>query len=68
MTANAFLLKHFEVLSNDFNIYLVANFREHNNFLNPHLIAKKNINIGRKINLIDDFKSLIFLSKYLFSM
>ena len=68
MTANAFLLKHFEVLSNDFNIYLVANFSGNNNFHNPHLVAKKNINIGRKINLINDFKSLIFLSKYLFSM
>ena len=49
MTANAFLLKHFEVLSNDFNIYLVANFREHNNFLNPHLIAKKILILVEKL-------------------
>lgn len=68
MTANAFLLKHFEVLSSDFDIYLVANFSGNNNFHSPHLVAKKNINIIRKINLINDFKSLIFLSKYLFLM
>ena len=68
MTANAFLLKHFEVLSNEFDLYLVANFKGDNDFNSPHLIEKKNINIGRKINLINDFRSLIFLSKYLFSM
>jgi glycosyltransferase involved in cell wall biosynthesis len=67
ITANAFLLKHFEYLSEEFDVYLVANFEDNPtiNFSSPFVKEKKNINIHRNISLLKDFKALLKLKKYL---
>src|SRR5690606_3285752 len=60
------LLKHFEYLSQYFDIYLVANFEngEQSIFIDVPLKGIKNINIQRDINLIKDFKALLSLRAY----
>jgi len=66
MTASAFLLNHFEVLSQTFDIYLVANFEGNNSNLkdNPNLKAIYSIGIQRDINFLKDIKGLLDLMKY----
>lgn len=70
LTANSFLLKHFEYLSKHFDIYLVANFEENAaiQFSSSFIKDIKHINIHRNISLIQDIKALFSLRKYLLSM
>jgi glycosyltransferase involved in cell wall biosynthesis len=70
MTASAFLLNHFEVLSREFDIYLVANFEGVNSNLkdNPNLKDIHRIGIQRDISVLKDFKSLLELRTYLKKM
>jgi len=66
MTASAFLLKHFEVLSADFDVYLVANFEGVNSNLkdNPHLKEIFSVGIQRDIHMLKDFGALKDLTRY----
>lgn len=66
ITAKAFLLKHFEYLSHDFDVYLVANFKDEvaNSFLSPYLKEIKNIRIERNISIFKDIETLFSLSRY----
>ena len=66
-TAKAFLLKHFEVLSAEYDIYLVANFdgENKNMFSDLPFLHIKNVPIVRSINIFRDAKALFLLKKYL---
>ena len=66
ITAKAFLLNHFEFLSRDFNIYLVANFEEDKTatFTSPYVKGLKNIRIQRNISVFSDIKALFALLRY----
>lgn len=65
VTANAFLLMHFEYLSRNYEIYLVANFSTENiKQISPFLTGIHSIKIERKINIVSDIKALISLSNY----
>lgn len=66
-TAKAFLENHFESLSKQYEVYLVANLNdlELPNYSNQYLHEIKHIPINRKINLIEDLKALFLLTKYL---
>lgn len=64
-TAKVFLLKHFEYLSKEFDVYLVANFDEEKYFFeSKHVKQVENIKIVRGISIIDDFKAIFSLRKY----
>ena len=64
-TAIAFLLKHFEYLSKQYDIYLVANFDDFESKIDTSNIKEiKNIAIKRGISVFDDLKSIIALNKY----
>ena len=65
-TAKAFLLKHFEYLSKDFDIYLVANFEEESttSFSSPYIKTVQNIAIHRDISIFRDIKALVSLRAY----
>lgn len=67
LTAQFFLEKHFEILAEEFEVYLVANFGKDvsKRYSNPHLKAIHHIEIQREINLLKDFKALTDLSGYL---
>jgi glycosyltransferase involved in cell wall biosynthesis len=67
-TAKAFLENHFEVLSQFYDIYLVANLDDNDiqNYSNPNLTAIKHIPINRKISVFKDLKALFLLIGYLF--
>lgn len=65
LTATAFLLKHFEYLSETFDIYLVANFEEGiKNFESEFVKQVKNVKIKRGISIFDDAKAVLILKKY----
>ena len=61
ITAKAFLLKHFEYLSKEFDITLVANFETQADFEIPFVTNTKHIAIHRSINPLKDFLALIQL-------
>lgn len=69
-TAKIFLLKHFEYLSQYFDVYLVANFEDKfsNSFSSPYLKEIKSIGIERNISIFKDVESLLSLSRYLKEM
>ena len=69
-TATAFLMKHFEVLATEYDIYLIANFENFDKtaFKNISNISLHHLPIVRSINLFHDVKSLILLYKYLNKM
>ena len=60
MTAAAFLQKHIEVLSTEFDVYLVANFEGVQSSLheNPYLKGIYSAGIQREIHIPKDFKGL----------
>jgi glycosyltransferase involved in cell wall biosynthesis len=66
MTASAFLLKHIETLSQEFDVYLVANFEGVNSNLhsNPHLKGIFSAGIQREIDYPKDYRALISLTRY----
>lgn len=66
-TAKAFLENHFEVLSEYYDVYLVANLEDEEikNYSNIYLKEIKHIPIYRKISLLKDIKALFLLIKYL---
>jgi len=66
LTVSSFLLKHFEVLSKDFELYLVANFNTNSPKNIPYVKKVYNLNISRQIHLINDFSSLFKLSIFFF--
>lgn len=68
-TAKAFLLKHFEVLSVKYDIFLVANFDgfDLSEFENIP-VTIKHIPIVRSIHVIKDLKALFLLKSYLGKM
>ncbi len=70
LTAKAFLMKHFEYLSEIFDIYVVANFDQNPVFTLDHQFIKgqKNIEIARSISLLKDGKALFELRNYLKEM
>lgn len=61
ITAKAFLIKHFEYLSKEFDITLVANFETQADFEVPFVKNTKHIAIHRSINPLKDFLALIQL-------
>ena len=61
ITAKAFLIKHFEYLSKEFDITLVANFETQADFEVPFVTNTKHIAIHRSINPLKDFLALIQL-------
>jgi UDP-N-acetylglucosamine:LPS N-acetylglucosamine transferase len=61
ITAQAFLLKHFEYLSKEFDITLVANFETQADFEIPFVKNTKHIAIQRSIHPIKDLLALIQL-------
>ena len=61
ITAKAFLIKHFEYLSKEFDITLVANFETQSDFEIPFVKNTKSIAIHRSINPLKDFLALIRL-------
>lgn len=65
MTANAFLLNHFEALSKYYSICLVANFDDTLEFDTHIKIVKKHIPINRKISILSDLRSLFHLYNFL---
>ena len=67
LTSKAFLENHFKVLSLKFELILVANLSDRDNpkYFNEYLSEIKHIPIHRKINLINDIKSLFLLFFYL---
>lgn len=66
-TAKAFLENHFEVLSKDYDVFLVANLDdpEIKNYSNGYLQEVKHMPIYRKISLLKDIKALFLLIRYL---
>ena len=66
-TAKAFLETHFEVFSEFYDVYLVANLDdpEIRDYSNLHLREIKHIPINRKINIVQDITALFLLTKYL---
>lgn len=61
ITAKAFLIKHFEYLSKEFDITLVANFETQADFEILFVKNTKHIAIHRSINPLKDFLALIQL-------
>ena len=61
ITAKSFLLKHFEYLSKEFDITLVANFETQADFEIPFVKNTKHIAIQRSIHPIKDLLALIQL-------
>ncbi|RAK22714.1 glycosyltransferase involved in cell wall biosynthesis [Flavobacterium aquaticum] len=61
ITAKVFLIKHFEYLSKEFDITLVANFETQADFEVPFVKNTKHIAIHRSINPLKDFLALIQL-------
>lgn len=67
LTATFFLEKHFEYLSQAFDLYMVANLDDHKEFEFPkkHLAGYQHLPISRNINLGKDISSLFQLRSYL---
>lgn len=67
-TAKSFLDNHFEILSDYYDVYLVANLKslDIEGYANVYLKDIQHIPINRKINLLQDLKSIFFLTKYIY--
>lgn len=66
-TARFFLQKHFEILSQVFDIYVVANleYGEKVTYSNPHVVSVHHVDIHRNIHLWKDLTALVKLRSYL---
>jgi glycosyltransferase involved in cell wall biosynthesis len=60
-TVNSFLLNHIAVLSNNFDIHLVANLNSKITIESSQIKIIKHIPISRKINVLSDIKAVIML-------
>ena len=69
-TAKVFLARFFVDLSQDFDIYLVANFQDESpiSFFYPYVKNVKNITIYRNISVFKDIAALLSLTNYLKKM
>lgn len=69
-TARFFLQKHFEILSAEFDIYVVANcvYGEKETYSNPNVKSVHHVDIHRDINLLKDLGALLKLRSYLAKM
>ena len=69
-TAKVFLMRFFVHLSQDVDIYLVANFQDESSvsFVHPYVKEVKNIKICRNISVLKDFTALLSLVNYLNEM
>lgn len=65
MTVKAFLLKHIEILSNEYEITIVSNSNLDLSQEYKIKCLSKYIPINRKINFFEDIKSVILLYKFL---
>lgn len=65
MTVKAFLLKHIEILSNEYEITIVSNSNLDLSQEYKIKCLSKYIPINRKINFLEDIKSVILLYKFL---
>lgn len=66
ITAKAFLLEHFRVLSSTFDVFLIANFEnEAQENVSPFLKGTFDIKIQREINILNDLQALKSLTKVL---
>jgi glycosyltransferase involved in cell wall biosynthesis len=66
LTAKAFLLEHFKVLSSTFDVYLIANFEnEEQENISPFLKGTFDVKIYREINILNDLKAVKSLTKVL---
>lgn len=67
ITARAFLVKHFEMLSKEFDVSLIANFENEDMsfYEGLPLVNVKSIGIHRSIHIIKDLIALYDLKKYL---
>lgn len=65
--ANIYLKKHFEYLSQDYDVYLVSNFKGYESFYSSFSFIKgvENLDFERKISLFKDVKALLTFRKYL---
>lgn len=65
ITAKAFLVKHFEYLSKEFEVTVIANFENETETKIPFVSNTHHIEIQRNINLIKDLKALVALYRFL---
>lgn len=65
ITAKAFLVKHFEYLSKEFEVTVIANFENETETKIPFVSNTHHIAIQRNINLIKDLKALVALYRFL---
>lgn len=63
MTLTSFMVEHIRILSEDYSVYLIANFSDANNPEINGVSGFININIKREITLYSDFSSLFTLIK-----
>ena len=65
--ANIYLKKHFEYLSQDYDVYLVSNFNGYGSFYSSFTFIKgvKDLDFERKISIYKDVKALLTLRTYL---
>lgn len=63
-TAQAFLVDHIKALSNDYDVYLVANLEGNPDFNIEGLKGVKHIPIQRNITIFNDLKAVRLLSSY----
>lgn len=63
-TAKSFLIEPFKLLSQHYDIYLVANIKESDNLSDLNIAGYKSIPIERRPNIVTDIKALFMLVKY----
>lgn len=63
-TARSFLKEPFKLLSQYYDIYLVANFKETDDLSDLNIVGYKSIPIERRPDIITDIKAMFMLIKY----
>ena len=64
ITANAFLKSHFEVLSKEYDLYLVGHISKKEEIEELNVVAYKSIDIHRSISLLSDIQAVFALASY----